>query len=405
MVNTQDLWKKRFTQFTTEVKRYLRYMLNDHLLIALIFFTGGAAYYYNQWLADLPPNIPYLFIISLILALFLTSGSVQTLLKDPDLVFLLPIEKKLGQYFQKAFIWSAIFQGYILLLIFAIITPLYLSATNQSFAHLAVIFLIVVLNKVWNLTMSWNLHFLQDTISKFVDLLIRFFLNLALCYFLFSHAPIYFTIAVIVIMLCLLMYFYKARTEKGLKWDMLIELESKRMMTFYRLANLFTDVPKLKEQIKRRSWLNWLTSFTKYEQDRTFTYLYLRTFLRSSDYLGMFIRLTLIGGVALTFLPMGYGKIAIGILFLYLTGYQLITLWRHHHLKIWLDLYPISLAKRTRSFLHLMMSILFVQMLLFCLFIIFTGQLTFALFFLGAGAAFVYLFVYHYVKLRLIKLS
>ena len=45
--------------------------------------------------------------------------------------------------------------------------------------------------------------------------------------------------------------YYKQQTkEKGLKWEFLIEQDESRMTSFYRLANLFTDVPKLKNQVK-----------------------------------------------------------------------------------------------------------------------------------------------------------
>ncbi|WP_078548925.1 ABC transporter permease [Litchfieldia alkalitelluris] len=405
MVDINELWKKRYNQFTTEIRRYLKYMFNDHLLIALIFFTGGAAFYYNRWLEDLPDHIPYVFIISVVLAMFLTNGTVQTLLKEPDLVFLLPIEKKLDTYFQKAYTLSSVFQSYVLLILFAIIAPLYLKLSEEhTLTHLGVIFVIVLLSKMWNLLMTWNIHFLYGSISKYSDILIRLFLNFVLCYFLFESVSVYLLFAVIAIKIGLLAYFYKARSKRGLKWDLLIDLESKRMMTFYRLANLFTDVPKLQERIKRRRWLNWITTFSKYSQKNTFGYLYLRTFLRTSDYLGIYIRLTIIGGLALYFLQMEYGNLAIGLLFLYLTGYQLMTLWRHHHLKIWLDLYPLPLSIRTASFLKLMTSILMIQTFIFSIFILVSGQWLFALLLIVVGVVFIYFFVNHYIKTRLLKM-
>lgn len=33
--DSKALWKERFSAYTTEVMRYLRYMFNDHLLLCL----------------------------------------------------------------------------------------------------------------------------------------------------------------------------------------------------------------------------------------------------------------------------------------------------------------------------------------------------------------------------------
>ncbi len=404
MIDTKSMWKKRHHQYTVEVRRYLRYMLNDHLLIALIFFTGGAAYYYNRWLEDLPQGVPYLLIIAIILSFFLTKGSVQTLLKEPDLVFLLPVEKRLDSYFNKAFLWSALIQGYLLLIVFAIIAPLYLKLTGQTFLQLSILFGIILLIKIWNLFMAWNIEYLQESWTRLVDPSIRYIINFVLCYFLISQAHIMFILTLLILMGCVLTYFYKLRQSKGLKWDRLIELESKRMLMFYRIANLFTDVPKLKERIKRRAWLGWVTGLLGYSQDHSYKYLYLRTFLRSSDYFGIFVRLTLIGGAALYFVPMNNGKLVLGVLFLYLTGYQLMTLWRHHHMKIWLNLYPVRFMQRQASFLSLINAILIVQTFFFVLFLIGRGDWLLAVSLFILGVIFNYVFVYHYVRARLSKI-
>ncbi len=93
MIDIKELWSKRQAQHFKEINRYLRYMLNDHLLIALLFLGGGGAYYYNYWLQDVPKDFPYAIIIGLVLGIILTGSRVQTLLKEADLVFLLPIEK------------------------------------------------------------------------------------------------------------------------------------------------------------------------------------------------------------------------------------------------------------------------------------------------------------------------
>jgi len=70
------------------------------------------------------------------------------------------------------------------------------------------------------------------------------------------------------------------------------------MMRLYRIANMFVDVPALKERVSRRKWLDFVLSMIG--EKRTYLYLYTRTFLRSGNYFGLYMRLLVIGGVFFT---------------------------------------------------------------------------------------------------------
>lgn len=72
----------------------------------------------------------------------------------------------------------------------------------------------------------------------------------------------------------------------GLKWDILIDGEEKRMASFYRLANMFTDVPQLKATVKRRKWLDILINRIAFAEDKTYLYLF---------FTGIFARIGLFG--------------------------------------------------------------------------------------------------------------
>ncbi len=252
--------------------------------------------------------------------------------------------------------------------------------------------------------MTWFTQHYSESSTYHTDIAIRLVLNVILMYLLFSGASILFISCIVVIMIGLLLYFHKAVENKGLKWNLLIELEAKRMLTFYRIANLFTDVPKLKERVKKRPWLNWVTGFISYSKKNTFRYLYMRTFLRTSDYLGMYVRLTIIGGLLIYFVPFLYGKAFVMILFLYLTGYQLITLWRHHSLKIWVRMYPISEATKLSSYLQLLFQLLVVQCVVFTVIVLAAEMLT-SVILLVASLVFIYLFVFVYTKGKVQKLE
>src|SRR5690606_21815535 len=135
--------------------------------------------------------------------------------------------------------------------------------------------------------------------------------------------------AVFLIFAFYVVYFWMGIKGKGLPWERLIDNEKQRMGRFYRIANLFTDVPHLQNEVKRRKILDVLIKGIPFQTKETYMFLYSRAFLRSGDYFGMFLRLTIIGGLLLWWLEGFYFALFATLLFLYLTGYQLLSLWKH----------------------------------------------------------------------------
>ena len=170
------------------------------------------------------------------------------------------------------------------------------------------------------------------------------------------------------------------------------------MTSFYRLANLFTDVPKLKNQIKRRKWLDRFITRIPFHQDASFSYLFARTLFRSGDYWGLYCRLTIIGVLVHLFITSGIGEIILAVLFVYLTGFQLLPLWKHHQLNMMTELYPVAEKMKQRSFLIILRNLLFVQTVIFTICILIKGDFLTSLIILAAGIVFSIYFVFVYSK-------
>ncbi|PLS02995.1 ABC transporter permease [Neobacillus cucumis] len=403
MFDENKLWRDRAGGRMKDLGRYLRYIFNGHLVIVLLFLIGSAAFYYQEWIKTLSSSFPAALILAVILGIFLTHSPVYNFLLEADKVFLLPLEDNLKGYFLRSGIASFVFQGYILLLAFAVLMPMYAHVSGNGFGLFIPFFLVLLLIKAWNLAAAWKIQFYVDSVVHRWDFLVRYLTNAVFSYLLFKQANL---IILLVIGLIMVFYYYSfhVRTRKmGLKWDLLIEAEEKRMASFYRLANLFTDVPKLKATVKRRKYLDLFISKISFRQEKTYLYLFSRTFLRSSDYLGLFVRLTIIGVLSIYFLSFGIGQLILTILFLYLTGFQLLPLWNHHQNKLWVDLYPVSEKEKTASFHFLLLIILVFQALIFALSILLKGEWLYSLLVLGLGLVFSYLFVYFYSKSRLKK--
>lgn len=403
MIDANKLWKQRFQLYLKDTRRYLKLIFNDHLKVVLLFAVGGGAYYYQNWLKTLPEDFPAAIIIAVIAAVFLTRSPIQTLLKEADLVFLLPVETELKPYFRRSIMYSYMIQCYLLIFVIAALGPLYLHQSDTSIQKLLLIIVILLIVKGVNIITRWNMQYSTDKGSLLTDQIVRYIINVAFVYFLMSGANWIYPLGIGVLVFLLALYFSFATKGRGLNWEGLIEIEAHRMMTFYRIANMFTDVPKLKEKVKRRSWLNWLTSRLPFEQRSTFSFLYYRTFSRTSDYVGIYLRLLIIGSILLYFLPLGYSKLFVLLLFVYLSGFQLLPLYRHHSLKIWIDLYPISTEVRRANFLQMLFSLLLVKSVFFSLVIFFTGDLILGFIAVGASFVFTYFFTFSYVKKKLLK--
>jgi ABC-2 type transport system permease protein len=401
MFDDKKLWKDRSVHRLKEFGVYLRYILNGHLVVVLLFLVGTAAFYYQNWISSLSREFPAEIIIAVILGIFLTHSPVYTFLLEADQVFLIPLEARLRSYFLRSGMLSLVFQGYILLMIFALVMPMYAHVSENGFQSFFIFLIILLVIKGWNIAVNWKIHYYVQPSVYTWDMIVRYFINVLFTFLLFKNAHILFLVLFAFIMASYYRSFYVRTKKMGLKWDLLIAQEEKRMASFYRLANLFTDVPKLKDTVKRRKWLDWLINRISFSQDKTFDYLYARTFLRSSDYLGLFIRLTVIGGFALYFISFGAGQIVLSLLFIYLTGFQLLPLWNHHQNKLWIDLYPVTQDHKTTAFHSLLMRILFIQSFIFTVIILFKGEWIFSLIILVSGLLFSFLFVNVYSKKRL----
>ncbi|MRH44136.1 ABC transporter permease [Aquibacillus halophilus] len=403
MFNAQQFFNERFSAHLKEISRYLRYIFTGHLVIAMLFIVSALAFYYQQWLAIIPENFPSVLIISLLFSIVASYSPVRTLLKEPDLVFLLPAEHKMGPYFRSSLIYSFVVQLYLVFLIAAVLGPLYFASfpvgTNSPYILVIVILLVL---KVWNLFANWWILKIRDIRSRTIDHTIRFLLNF-FTFFFFINGEVLFAGITTILLFGLFMYdFYLSKQNVGIVWDLLVEKDRMRMRTFYRIANMFTDVPHLKTQIKKRHWLVALiVRNVPYKQEKTFAYLYRITTIRSGEYLGIYSRLFIIGALSVYFIPNMGIQIAFSILFIYLSGFQMMTLWQHYRTIAWLDIYPVKKEWREQAFTSWLLALMLSQTLLFGLLFMFLGNISGLVIVWLGGTLFSYLFVHGYVKKRL----
>lgn len=396
MFNVLKLWSNRSKQTSKELSRYLRYIFNGHLMIVLIFLIGSLTFYYQQWVKTLDESFPVAVIMAVILGVFLTYSPVYTFLLEADRVFLLPIESKLTKYFWRSGIVSFVLQAYILLMVLAAMMPMYVQVSGSTYKTFFYFVFLMLILKIWNLATRWRIQYYVERNVHRTDSFVRYCLNSVFLYLLFVSASEFLLIILFIIMLGLYYFFYHNSKKKGLKWEEIILLEQNRLTGFYRIANLFTDVPKFKDEVKRRKWLDWLAKNIVFQQNNTQLYLLTRTFLRSGDYLGLVIRLTVIGGLVIYYWDFIYGQFLFLLLFLYLTGFQLLPLKNHHQNVLWIDLYPIRIEQREKAFKKILTWVLMLQTIVFSLLFVLKGDWNLFIIGMGIGVIFTLVFVRYY---------
>ncbi|KIQ95751.1 putative ABC-type exoprotein transport system, permease component [Anoxybacillus thermarum] len=358
MIDGKQLWKQRMTAHMAEVRRYGRYMFNDHLLLVLFICIGAGAVFYKRAVDELT-SFPYAIVGSLLIAFAVTQGGVRTLVKEADAVFLLPVERRLRPYFWRAARYSFFLHLYVSLIVFVVLLPLHVKFSKQP---LSVVVMAIVLLTGWNMFVQWQeeSRIGRDRFHTFV----RFLVNVTLFYFLLLKQYVWMLVPLL-FMVIIALYVERKGKENAIQWGQLLADERKRMQTFYRLAHAFVDVPYIKHTVKKQTWLRLFFRLLERSHMRPYTYLYVRTFFRAGDYFGLFVRLTAIGSFFIFTLPRGVEWFA--LLCAYATAIQLLSIRSYHRGHPLLFLYPLSPAEAHRSFMRVLLAIAMSQALIFAM--------------------------------------
>lgn len=397
--SANDLFKERAAAYYTEIRKYTRYMFNDHLAFVLVFALGALLYYYSGWIETIDGAFPASILMAAVLGAVLAWSPVYTYIKPPDTVYLLPLESELHSYFQKAVWTSFVAQSYVLVALLAFAMPMYAKAEGTGYGSFFVFLGAVLAAKLWNLFCRLRALNVPDGNARIVDIAVRFLLNFA---FLLAVFFIEYALAGVAMLFMLLWLFYMRRLgDRSLKWELLAEIEEKRMAAFYRLANMFTDVPHLRGTAKRRAWLDGLLPGP---DKGTYVYLLFRTFVRMDEYIGLFVRLAIIAALIIGLSGLLPVQLIVALLFLYLTGFQLLPISAKHSYIIWTQLYPEEEKGKQKAVQLLLTRVLLIQSVVFGAFALSAGWVEAAIV-LSASITFTLFFVWVYAPARIEKIN
>ncbi|MDI7743033.1 ABC transporter permease [Lysinibacillus fusiformis] len=300
MNSLQEVWSKRFNHYMNEVQKYMRFVFTGHIALVLVFVIGAVGYQYSEWLNVVENSFPAEWIVAIAVGFILALSRPVTLLREPDQVYLLPLESQMPAYFSKALRWTFWSQIALASIIYIVAIPLLKVVTELSSGQIWLVLAVIIVLKYLNVHIEFNYRYANRGASLIIDRITRGLLSI-----LTVQSALTMGYAYVVIFIILLFVYNRALAKRvkvqTIPYEHLVKVEQNRMMGFYRFANYFTDVPHLHGSIRRRGWLNFIYSIVPYSQKSAQSYLVYRTFIRTDDHFYLWVRLTAISGLIAIF--------------------------------------------------------------------------------------------------------
>jgi len=345
------LFRQRLTKHLSEMARYLRYVFNDHFVIALMFMVGGLGFGYSNGLKGLETGIwwaPYVVIFTLLLLLQL--GRLATLMNDADVVFLLPRERSMHAYFIKTKNYSEIMAVLIQIMGWFVLIPFIRVTDDVSWLFLfellvtQLILKDAFLERELVLRYQYRIKIIQSSI------LFKWLLPVIVIGVSYLVNPVFGLVLAIILNIGIRYISFNRWQKVQIDWNKAIMMENNRMLGIYRFFNLFTNVPSITGSVKRRRYLDFIVNRIKLTRENTYLYLFSRSILRGTEFGSLYLRLTLLGMVLLVFIQQQWLIVVLTILFIYLIGFQLIPSYFHFDDIVFTHLYPINEKQKLDNF-------------------------------------------------------
>ncbi|MDQ0337937.1 ABC-2 type transport system permease protein [Caldalkalibacillus uzonensis] len=365
--------RERIQAFITEAIRYWQLIASSGLLFTVIVLLIIGMIYYDQIVAWIPDWLPMGLIYALLFGWLVTRAPQRHFLHEADLIFLTPVQTQMDGYFRHTYRYNLILQLAAVIVAAILLYPIWRDTVALPGQPVWAYFLIPFILKGWNFGSHWALlrHVDERKVALHRGLRVLFSFGFLLWWFYQGPYGLLLLFGLVVIVFFL--YERQVVHSFGYQWMRLLELEKKQKSRFYAFCQSFVDVPHMGTRVKKRPWLSDVTAWLPFQQNNAFRYLYLKTFIRAQDYLGIYVRLTAVGILFIYVLSEGWVLGVVYALFLFATATQLQAVWGHHQHQFWHQLFPLSQDLALSSFLWLLRVLLGIQAVIMWCPIMITG--------------------------------
>lgn len=325
----------------------MRYIVNDHFVLILFMLIGVGSITYLNFVETLEYGMYEPRVLLLFLYFVLTfSGSVTLFLEPADQVFLIPKEqdfrKELKKLVTNSYLQSLITIGLMTFITFPIlVATLHVQPTDSIY-----IFLTLAGLKWLGMELKLSQFFYsgQDiTETRRIKWFIHGGQLFTLLNLLFLNSKIIgFLLIGLAVFTIYLFYAEKFIFENQLNWEAMIDSEEQRMQRVYRFIQMFVNVPHMETRIHRLPWLDKILEWFAARYQEAPYYFIIHTIVRNTEYSLLVIRVALVGCLLIAVTDNFVISALLLVLFLYLIGFQLITLVKEIERTPQFQIYPIT---------------------------------------------------------------
>ncbi|MFC6401203.1 ABC transporter permease EcsB [Mammaliicoccus sciuri] len=359
MNDVNTLYKVRQREEVLEKMNYNKFIFNGHFLIFITIMIGAFALGYSNWLKDIPQNINYRLIFSVILSIC-SIFPMRTFFREADKLYLLPFEKHLTLYIRKALTYSYFNRLYLPVVILVIGLPLFYQLMGGKFYLYITVMVLSFIFPILGLMMKW---FWLKYGLEIWGINVLLFIVYASGYYTTLKVGALSGLLSIVALIALIILLENINRGTFYQWETLITIEHNHKMNYYKFVNMFTDVKVLNERTVRRRYLDVflkVPSPKKFNQNYMYKFLFVRSFARGKDAFFIVLRLLIIGLVLIWWIDQPFISAILGALIMYLLILQLSQFYKQQAYGLWPQVWPVSEGQVVKGYHQFLINIMLV---------------------------------------------
>ena len=359
MYDAKSLFNTRQKEELIEKLNYNKFIFNGHFLIFLTIMLGAFALGYSNWLQDIPQNINYRLILSVILAV-VSIFPLRTLFREADKLYLLPFEKHLSIYIKKAIIYSYINRLFLPIIVLIVGFPLFYELLGSKFYLYITVIVLSFIYPLMGLIIKW--FWLKYGLEVW-GANILLFIVYASGYFITLKVGLFSGITTILVLISLVILMESINRGTFYQWETLIAIEYNHKMNYYKLVNMFTDVKVLNERTVRRKYLDLflrIPSSKKFNENYMYKFLFIRSFARGKDAFFIVLRFLIIGLILIWWIDQAIISAILGALIMYLLILQLSQFYKQQAYGLWPQVWPVNEDKVIKGYHQYLISMMWV---------------------------------------------
>lgn len=339
---------------------YGKFIFNSHFLVFLMIAGGVLLYTLLGLRETLSPSI-YIDALCAILMAVVLLPKYRTLLKEADMLFLPPYEKKMTAYFKRANLYS-LSLGLALPVITAVAVLILLSI-GYGLTTIVLFFLLAALLYFGGFNirrLSVNTGAGKWLITAVLIAVNFISLLLVLLHPYFIAAALFFIVIFTAVM--------KKQSYKTISWLDYVQYEKEALQQYYQTVSMFTNVKRIDKAFKRRRFLDvflWTPKADKFNKKYMYEYLFYRSFMRDHDLPMIVLRIIVLFFIIMFWISNIYVSLIFSLFGIYLIVLQMSQIYTAQAYLLWPKVWPVSRTYIQKSYISYSHKVVFIITLIF----------------------------------------